>query len=397
MIRLPISTRKLALLAVIVPLLALFIYVAIRSGPFAPVPVTVTTIENRSVAPALFGIGTVEARYTYRIGPTISGRVKQVDVNIGDSVRAGQILGEMDPVDLDDRVKAQDAALKRAEAAVISAEAHVRDTAARFTYADAQAQRYEDLLQTGSVSENAVEARQQEQQVAEAGLSSARANLDAARQELARARADREGMIKQRTNLRLVSSVDGLVTARYADPGTTVVAGQAVVEVINPKSLWINVRFNQLNSSGLRSGLPASIVLRSKAGQPMAGKVLIVEPLADAVTKEILVKVVFDKVPEPLPPIGELAEVSVALPEIPSLPVVPNASMQRINGSIGVWVIEDGGLRVAPVRVGATDLDGWVQILEGVNMGESVVVYSHRALKAGSRIKVVERLPGVPV
>lgn len=397
MIRLPISTRKLALLAVIVPLIALFIYVAIRSGPFAPVPVTVTTIENRSIAPSLFGIGTVEARYTYRIGPTISGRVKQVDVNIGDNVRAGQLLGEMDPVDLDDRVKAQDAALKRAEASVISAEAHVRDTAARFTYADAQAQRYEDLLQTGSVSGNAVEARQQEQQVAEAGLSSARANLDAARQELARARADREGMIKQRTNLRLVSSVDGLVTARYADPGTTVVAGQAVVEVINPKSLWINVRFNQLNSSGLRSGLPASIVLRSKAGQPMAGKVLIVEPLADAVTEEILAKVVFDKVPESLPPIGELAEVSVALPEIPSSTVVPNASMQRINGSIGVWIIEDGGLRFAPVRVGATDLDGRVQILEGVNMGESVVVYSHRALKAGSRIKVVERLPGVPL
>ncbi len=397
MIRLPISSRKLALLAVIVPLLALFIYVAVRSGPFAPVPVTVTTIENRSVAPALFGIGTVEARYTYRIGPTISGRVKQVDVNIGDSVRAGQLLGEMDPVDLDDRVKAQDAALKRAEAAVISAEAHVRDTTARFTYADAQAQRYEDLLQTGSVSENAVEARRQERQVAEAGLSSARANLDAAHQELARTRADREGMIKQRTNLRLVSSVDGLVTARYADPGTTVVAGQAVVEVINPESLWINVRFNQLNSSGLRAGLPASIVLRSKAGQPMAGKVLLVEPLADAVTEEILAKVVFDKVPEPLPPIGELAEVSVSLPEISSSTVVPNASMQRINGSIGVWIIEDGGLRFAPVRVGASDINGWVQIREGVNMGESVVVYSHRALKDGSRIKVVERLPGVPL
>ena len=58
--------------------------------------------------------------------------------------------------------------------------------------------------------------------------------------------------------------------------------------------------------------------------------------------------------------------------------------------------LEDGGLRFAPVRGGATDLDGRVQILEGVNMGESVVVYSHRALKAGSRIKVVERLPGVP-
>src|SRR3990172_1484167 len=186
MIRLPISARKLALLAVIVPLLALFIYVAIRSGPFAPVPVTVATIENRSIAPALFGIGTVEARYTYKIGPTISGRIKQVDVHIGDKVRAGQLLGEMDPVDLDDRVIAQDAVLKRAEAAVLAAGAQGRDASARFTYAGAQTQRYETLLQSQSVSEDAVEARRQERQVAEAGLASARANLNAARQELAR-------------------------------------------------------------------------------------------------------------------------------------------------------------------------------------------------------------------
>jgi len=50
--------RTLALIAVLVPLLILFIYVALRSGPLAPIPVTVTTVENRAIAPALFGIGT---------------------------------------------------------------------------------------------------------------------------------------------------------------------------------------------------------------------------------------------------------------------------------------------------------------------------------------------------
>lgn len=395
MTHLPISARKLALLAVMVPLLALFIYVAMRSGPLAAVPVMVTTVENRSIAPALFGIGTVEARYTYKIGPTIAGRVKQVDVHIGDKVQAGQLLGEMDPVDLDDRVIAQDAVLKRAEAAGLAAGAQVREASARFTYANAQAQRYETLLQSQSISEDAAEARRQERQVAEAGLTSARANLNSARQELARGRADREGMIKQRANLRLIAPVDGLVVARDADPGTTVVAGQAVVEVVDPKSLWINVRFNQLSSSGLRSGLPARIVLRSQAGQSIAGRILRVEPLADAVTEETLAKVVFDAMPEPLPPIGELAEITAVLPELPASPVVPNASILRINGSIGVWMIENDGLRFAPVKVGATDLDGRVQILKGLSAGEQVVLYSHKALSARSRVKVVERLIGV--
>jgi multidrug efflux pump subunit AcrA (membrane-fusion protein) len=78
--------RSLALIGVLVPLLALFVYVALRSGPLAPVPVTVAAVEAQSITPALFGIGTVEARYTHKIGPTFAGRVNQLDVIVGDLV-----------------------------------------------------------------------------------------------------------------------------------------------------------------------------------------------------------------------------------------------------------------------------------------------------------------------
>lgn len=104
----------MALVAVLGALLVLFVWVALRSGPLAPVPVTVAEVESRAIAPALFGIGTVEARYTYRIGPTVPGRVLRVDVEVGDRVAAGQVLGEMDPVDLDQRLAAQDAAIRHA-------------------------------------------------------------------------------------------------------------------------------------------------------------------------------------------------------------------------------------------------------------------------------------------
>ena len=101
-----ISPRTLTLIGVMVPLLALFGFAALRAGPLAPVPVTLTRVVQAGVAPALFGVGTVEARATYRIGPTFAGRVSRVEVDVGDRVKAGQLLGEMDPVDLDDRVAA---------------------------------------------------------------------------------------------------------------------------------------------------------------------------------------------------------------------------------------------------------------------------------------------------
>lgn len=379
--KLPLQGRTLALLAVIIPLLVLFIYVGLRSGPLAPVAVTVASVESRAITPALFGIGTVEARYTYKIGPTFAGRVKRLEVHVGDQVKAGQVLGEMEPVDLDDRVRSQESVFKRAEAAL-------REAEARQAYAQTQARRYEQLFAVRSTSEEIVTTKRQELQIADAALS-------AAREDIARARSDREGLVAQRSNLRLIAPVDGVVAVRDADPGTTIVAGQAVVEVIDPKSLWINVRFDQISASGLAGGLPAHIVLRSRGGQTLKGRVLRVEPKADAVTEETLAKVTFDNKPEPLPPVGELAEVTVDLPALPAAPLIPNAAVQREGDKVGVWQIVDGDLHFSPVKLGASDLNGYVQVREGLKNGDQVVTYSEKALTARSRIHVVEHIPGV--
>ncbi len=378
--KLPIQGRTLALLAVILPLLALFIYVGLRSGPLAPVAVTIETVKSGAISPALFGIGTVESRYTYKIGPTSAGRVESLDVQVGDQIKAGQVLGGMETVDLDDRVRSQESVLKRAEAML-------QESEAQRVYAQTQLNRYAQLLVVQAVSES-VATRQQELQVANAKLSVAQADL-------ARAHSDRKGLIAQRSNLRLVAPVDGVVAVRDADPGSTVVAGQAVVEVIDPKSLWINVRFDQVNASGLAAGLPTRIVLRSRTGQPLKGSVMRVELKADAVTEEMLAKVTFDDQPDPLPSIGELAEVTVDLPALPVTPLISNAAIQRQDDKIGVWQIVDGDLHFSPIKLGISDLNGYVQVLEGLNDGDQIVTYSEKSLKAGSRTHIVDQIAGV--
>ena len=378
----PLQGRTFALLAVIVPLLVLFVYVGIRSGPLAPVSVTVVKVESRAVMPALFGIGTVQARYTYKIGPTFAGRLKRLDVHVGDPVKAGQVFGEMEPVDLEERVRSQDFVVKRAEAGL-------REAQARQAYAQTQARRYEQLLAVRSTSEEIASGKRQELQLVDAALS-------AAREDVARARSDREALAAQKNNLRLIAPVDGVVAVRDADPGSTVVAGQSVVEIIDPKSLWVNVRFDQISASGLAGGLSARIVLRSRAGQVLNGRVLRVDPKADAVTEETLAKVVFDAIPQPLPPVGELAEVTVDLAALPAAPAIPNAAVQRQGDRVGVWQRVDGDLRFTPVKLGASDLNGFVQVSEGLKVGDQIVTYSEKSLTAKSRINVVEQMPGVP-
>lgn len=370
--------RTLVLFAGVALLALLLLLVMFRSGPLAPVEVTVVSVSSQVIRPALFGIGTVEARYSYQVGPTAAGRIKQLQVQVGDRVRAGQLLGEMDPVDLNDRLQAQQSAIKRAEA-------NVQDAEARQRYAHAQAKRYGELLPLKATSEEIVSAKRQELQTADAALV-------AAREERSRLTSEYTGLRSQQGNLRLVAPVAGLVTLRGAEPGTTVVAGQTVIELIDPASVWINTRFDQIAANGLKAGLPARIELRSRKGTLLSGTIARIEPKADSITEEVLAKVLFARVPENLPPLGELAEVTVDLPPAAVTLVLPNAALHRLDNRIGVWRVSRAGVEFVAIKPGATDLDGRVQILEGLQNGDRVVLYSAKALTRKSRIKLVEKL-----
>lgn len=373
-----IKLRRLILFAALAPLVLLFFYVVLRSGPLAPVEVMVATVSTQTIRPAVFGVGTVEARYSYQVGPTAAGRIKQLYVQVGDRVRAGQLLGEMDPVDLNDRLQAQQAAVKRAEA-------NVQDAEARQRYAHAQAKRYGELLPLKATSEEIVSAKRQELQTADAALI-------AAREERSRLQSEYTGLRSQQGNLHLVAPVAGLITLRGAEPGTTVVAGQTVIELIDPASVWVNTRFDQIAANGLKAGLPARIELRSRKGMLLSGTIARIEPKADSITEEVLAKVLFARVPENLPPLGELAEVTIDLPPAAATLVLPNAALHRLDNRTGVWRVSKAGVEFVAVKPGATDLDGRVQILEGLQNGDRVVLYSAKALTRKSRIKLVEKL-----
>lgn len=374
-------------------LLFAFGWVATKSGPLAPTRVTIVQVAQGEVSPALSGIGTVEARRTYLIGPTAAGRVKSVLVDVGETVKQGQLVAEMDTVDLDDRVTSAVASVSRARSAVVTAEAQVNDAKSRQELAGIEVRRYIDLGRKDIVSQSTVEGKVQQKSSADAQLAAAEAALAGSREELARLNAEKEGVKQQRQNIRMMAPADGVVISRDAEPGSTVVAGQSVIKLVQPSSLWIKVRVDQGRSAGLRVGLPAEITLRSNPGKPLAGKVVRVEPVSDSVTEERIAEVAFDRLPQGVS-IGEMAEITLYLPAISDALVLPNASLSHQGARTGVWLHEDGHIRFVPVKTGAEGLDGKVQIIGGLQAGDEVVVYSERELRDDSRIKIISSLGG---
>ena len=386
-----ITKQRLVIAGASLVLVGLLAFVFFRAGPLAATPVTVHAVKLGGFTPALFGVGTVEARRSWMIGPTVAGRVAQVYVDVGDVVKAGQLLAEMDSVDLDQKLAAQEALISRTASTQMAALALQTDALARYELSKLNFSRNQDLSKQNFISPSALELRAQEKISAEAAYEAASANLSGVKQDVIRLKAERAGLQQQRNNVRLIAPADAVVTTRDAESGTTVVAGQPVIRLIDPQSIWVKLRLDQGRSAGLQSGLEAQIVVRSQAQSILKGQVVRVEVLSDSVTEERVALVSFAQLPKDVS-IGEVAEVTLVLPPVENALLIPNASVQRQGDSMGVWRLINGNLVFTKIRVGASSLDGDIVVLEGLQLNDQIVVHSQKALTENSRVRVVEAL-----
>jgi len=213
-------------LVLIGPLILLvFSWVVATQGPMAPIKVTVAKASSDTLATSVFGTGTVVAQRSYVLGPTTPSRVADVLVDVGDRVQAGQLLAQMEAVDLDDRVNSARLSAERSEYTIRAAEASLVETTSRLKLAHVDLLRYEQMRKDGHVSEHDILNKRYEMEATRPAVEAASANLQVATHDRNWALSDSGGGRKLREQLRLFSPVDGIVTARHAEPGSTIVAG----------------------------------------------------------------------------------------------------------------------------------------------------------------------------
>lgn len=366
-------------------------YVLYEKGAFGPQKVVGAQVSVGTLKPTVFGIGTVNAKANYNVGPTQTGRILKLYVDQGDSVKAGQVLGEIDPVDLEQNIASSNAALISSQYNLETAKAQIQDARSRNQLAQATASRYEKLFESGAISKELLESKQNDAQVAHASLDSVISAYQATQSKVGQAAADYQGKIEQRRNLLLISPVDGIIVSRQAEAGSTVVAGQTVFNVIDPKTLWVQTRIDQSRFSGVALGQTAEIVLRSQKNEVLQGKVVRLEVQGDTVTEERFVNVQFINAPTTVF-LGDLADVTIQMPVAENSLYIPIAAIKTTNGVNSVWVIKDGKTYYRTVKTGVQTVEGKVQLLEGLEQNETVVIYSKSQLAEGMRVRLVSAL-----
>lgn len=385
------SGKKVGLLALGIAIVLIFSWVVMTQGPLAPVKVAVEKIQTGNLSNSVFGVGTLKARRSYNLAPTMTSRVKNVLVDQGDYVVAGQVLAEMDPVDLDEKLTGSQRAVEKAANSIRALEAQLSEAQSRLNTISATFTRYQELRAGGFVSQDMFDAKQHDKNAAVAALAAATANLASAREDHSRAQADMRGIGKLQAQTRLVSPINGLVVARLVEPGSTVLGGQVALQIIDPSSLWVETRIAQKQAGLLHAGQTAEIILRSQPQSPITGEIERVDIISDTLTEERIVNVSFASAKHNAS-IGEYAEVTIKLPGLNNARTISSAAVKRIDKQTGVWILLDGKVLFKPVMIGVATMDGRTEILEGLGNDDTVIVYSQQPLRAGLKVKVVSDL-----
>lgn len=382
---------RLKLILLVTLLISIFAWVVLTQGPLAPVKVTTEKIQTGSLASEVFGVGITEARHTYNVSSTMTGRVGSMLVDQGDYVKAGQVLARLDPIDLNERLASSRLMAERSANSIKMAEAQLAQAQSQEKTVSSTYRRFVDLHAKGYVSQEMLDAKLNEKNAAQAALNAATASLAAVMHDKEKAQSDASGVAKLRDQTVLVSPVSGIVTARMVEQGVTVVPGQTVLQVIDPGDIWIKTRIDQKQAGLVRAGQQASIVLRSQPQTAVAGVVKRVDMISDAITEERIVNVSFTA-PASDVILGEYAEVTIKLPGLATARSIPTAAVKQINQQKGVWVLNNNRAKFKAVKTGIATLDGRTQVLDGLSDDEEVIVYSQKAMKDDLKLKVVPEI-----
>ena len=315
-------------------------------------PLAVAPVQYREVEQTYSVEGLVEATRQSTVSAQISGRIKEINFDVGDRVNKGQVI-----LRIDERETAQ--ALAGSNAQVLQAQATLQNT--KITY-----ERAKQLFEQKFISQSALDKAQADYQVARAQAAASEAGAGQA--SLAHGYSA------------VVAPYGGVVAARLVEVGEMVVPGKPMMVGFDPAEMRVVVNVPQYKLQDISSHPKVMIELPSLSRWIKAASTT-VQPLADARTHSTQVRV---SLPPNEPGIypGMFVRAHFVVGKANRL-VIPVSAVLHRSEVVAVYVVDaKGGVKLRQVRLGEATVDGAVEVLAGLSPGEQVTL---DPIKAGMK------------
>jgi RND family efflux transporter MFP subunit len=352
----------------LVSLLFAALLTACGDKPVAEEPVRAVRTMTVGTAPATAVheyAAEIRARTESRLGFRVGGKLISRSADLGQAVRAGEVLARLDAQDLQLGEAAADAAVKAAQVNV--------------ELAAADLDRYKGLRDQGFISAAELERRDSAWRSARAQLDSARAQWNVQRNQTGYAV--------------LKSDSPGVITGVDAEPGMVLASGAAVVRLAHdgPRDAVFSVPEDRVTALRQLLGKSGALGLRvwGQSGEPMPATLREISAAADPATRTFLVKADIGKVDVRL---GQTATVSIAAAPgavAPALPQLPLAAVTQVQGKTSVWLLDRQTMTVQPHTIAVAGADAnSVIVAAGLTAGQTVVTAGVHALTPGQKVRL---------
>lgn len=352
-----------------------------------PLAVTVAEVE-RAVPIRVYGLGTVEARILSEVGFEVGAALSELNADHGDRVAKGSVLARLHSAEQEAKVAKARAGVANAEAALKAAEAAVGRSEAILAQKQASNRRKQALLGRQIASAEVAGEAEKEEAVARADVASASANISVAKAHLADAAAQHDFENVLLEHHVLTAPYDALVVKRHKELGAVLKAGETLLTLIDPASVWALAYIDEARAGEIRVGQPAEVKIRSRPQDVYRAKVVRIGIESDRVSEERRVWVKCEQCPVSVH-LGEQAEVFITTSVLDQAMLVPEQAIQGFDGASGlVWTVASGRLSRRPLKFGPRTLDGRVAIAEGLAEGERPVISALKDAAEGRAAKI---------
>ena len=323
-------------------------------------PVRTVIVAVQPVGETVMLTGHIEAENEVALGFRISGRMIERPVNVGDRVKPGQALARLDPQDEQNGLR--------------SAQANLAAAQGQLTQARNNFERQRRLLERGAASRADFDQAQEGLQTAQARVDDAEAQLKIA--------SDRLSFTE------LKADAAGTVTARGAEAGEVVQAGQMIVRIARQdgRDAVFDVPAQLLRSAP--ADAPITVHLAEERSVTAEGRVREVGEQADPVTRTFQVKVGLTD-PPPAMRLGSTVNGSVKLNSAPVI-TIPASALTRSNQQPAVWIVDPSKLTVSLRNIEVSRYDpGKVVVGQGLDTGDIVVTAGVQALHPDQKVRLL--------
>lgn len=357
-----------------------------------PVAVEVLKVAKGDIQVTSTLTGRLEGEAEVTVPAKLSAQVVAVRVRVGEKVKAGQVLLELDKKDMSEQVRQAEANLKLAEASLPPAageSAAAASARVALENAEADLQRIEILKEQGFASEQALEQAKARVAAAAAQYQSildqekaARARYEQAEAALAMARSQLE-------NATITAPISGVVAALPVQVGQTVSPGAPVATIVNMDRVKIKLNVPEKDVVHLKEGQAVKVRVASLKGKEFTGKLTSLAPAADARTRSFPGEVALENSGYELKP-GMFAEVELPTETRKGVVVVPQDAVLVEGDKHVVYVVSGNTAHRREVKLGLGN-DEVVEVLSGLKEGEDLVVTGQDYLEDGAPVSVEGR------